>query len=77
MTVHEQSELSEVVWIDPDRMSGAPCFSGTRVPVQLLLDHLNRGHGIDDFLEACPSVSRSQVEKFLGLAVKNLVHSVR
>jgi uncharacterized protein (DUF433 family) len=42
----------------PGRMSGAPCFAGTRVPVQMLLDHPKHGETIEDFLEGAPSVTR-------------------
>ena len=57
-------------------MSAAPCFAGTRVPVQLLLDHLKHGETIDDFLEGAPSVSREQAELFLELEAENLVECV-
>jgi uncharacterized protein (DUF433 family) len=57
-------------------MSGAPCFAGTRVPVQMLLGHLKHGDTIDDFLEAAPSVSREQAELFLELATEQLVECV-
>jgi len=50
---------------DRDVMGGAPVFSGTRVPVQTLLDYLEAGDSIDDFLEGFPSVSREQVVTFL------------
>ena len=48
-----------------DVMGGTPVFSGTRVPVQTLLDYLEAGDGIDEFLEGFPSVSREQVIAFL------------
>jgi uncharacterized protein (DUF433 family) len=53
-------------------MSGAPCFTGTRVPVQLLLDQLKHGYTIDDFLVGAPSVSRELAETFLRLASEQL-----
>ena len=43
-----------------DVMGGAPVFSGTRVPVQTLLDYLEAGESIDDFLEGFPSVTREK-----------------
>ena len=46
-------------------MSGAPCFAGTRVPIQNLIDYLEGGDSIEDFLEGFPSVSREQVIAFL------------
>jgi len=42
-------------------MSGAPCFAGTRVPIQNLIDYLEGGESIEDFLEGFPTVSREQV----------------
>jgi uncharacterized protein (DUF433 family) len=55
MTVEQKAKLGRVVWIDPDRMSGAPCFTGTRVPVRMLLDHLKHSDTIEDFLEGAPT----------------------
>jgi uncharacterized protein (DUF433 family) len=46
-------------------MGGMPVFSGTRVPVQTLLDYLEGGEPIDDVLDGFPSVSRAQVITFL------------
>ena len=76
VTADQRAKLSRVVWIDPDRMSGAPCFAGTRVPVQMLLDHLKHGDTIDDFLEGAPSVTREQAELFLELAGEQLIECV-
>jgi uncharacterized protein (DUF433 family) len=59
---------SSVVTASPDVMSGAPVFPGTRVPVQTLLEYLEAGDSIDDFLAGFPSVSRSQVIAFLERA---------
>jgi uncharacterized protein (DUF433 family) len=49
-------------------MGGTAVFAGTRVPVQTLLDYLEAGETIDDFLEGFPSVMREQVVGFLELA---------
>jgi uncharacterized protein (DUF433 family) len=54
-------------------MGGTPVFYGTRVPVQTLLDYLEAGESIDDFLEGFPSVSRGQVVAFLEEAKDRLV----
>jgi uncharacterized protein (DUF433 family) len=51
-----------------DIMGGAPVFAGTRVPVQTLLDYLEAGDSIDDFLTGFPSVTRSQVIALLERA---------
>jgi uncharacterized protein (DUF433 family) len=73
LPAHERIELaarlyadrSAVISSDPEVMSGAPVFRGTRVLVQTLLEHLEAGDSIDDFLEGFPSVSREQVIAFL------------
>lgn len=54
-------------------MGGTPCFSGTRVPVQTLLDYLEAGDSIDDFLDGFPTVKRKQVITFLEAATEKLV----
>ena len=57
--------MTSVVEIHPDIMSGAPCFAGTRVPIQNLIDYLEGGDSIEDFLDGFPSVPREQVIAFL------------
>lgn len=42
--------LAEAVWVDPARMSGVPCFRGTRLPVQQLFDWIEEGVPLDEFL---------------------------
>ncbi len=51
-------------------------FYGTRVPVQTLLDYLEAGETIDEFLDGFPSVTRAQVIAFLESAKDRLVESV-
>jgi len=48
-----------------DVMGGTPVFAGTRVPIQTLIDYLEGGESIDDFLEGFPTVTREQVIAFL------------
>jgi uncharacterized protein (DUF433 family) len=62
-----------VISCSPDVMGGTPVFSGTRVPVQTLLDYLEGGESIDDFLAGFPTVSREQVIAFLEQAKDRLV----
>jgi uncharacterized protein (DUF433 family) len=62
-----------VVKIDPEIMSGAPCFAGTRVPIQNLIDYLEGGDSIDEFLEGFPTVSREQVIAFLEDAKESVL----
>ena len=51
-----------------DRLSGTPVFAGTRVPVQTLIDYLEAGDPLQDFLEDFPSVSRGHAIAVLELA---------
>ena len=53
---------------NPDILGGAPVFSGTRVPVRTLMEHLEAGDRLDDFLEDFPTVSREQALEALDLA---------
>ena len=62
-----------VVKIDPELMSGAPCFAGTRVPIQNLMDYLEGGDSIDEFLEDFPTVSRQQVISCLEEAKESVL----
>ena len=62
-----------VISRSPKVMGGTPVFSGTRVPVQTLLDYLGSGESIDDFLAGFPSVNREQVIEFLEQAKDRLV----
>jgi uncharacterized protein (DUF433 family) len=57
-------------------MGGTPVFSGTRVPVQTLLDYLEAGETIGDFLAGFPSVTREHVIEFLQQAKDRFVQSV-
>lgn len=66
MNTHPVSRSQEV-------MGGTPVFTGTRVPVQTLLDYLEAGETIDAFLEGFPSVTRAQVVQFLEQARDRLV----
>ena len=68
--------MDKIVCRDPGVMGGAPVFCGTRVPVQTLLDHLEAGETINDFLEGYPSVTRAQAVGFLEEAKDRLLESV-
>lgn len=69
MTAEQQSRLDQIVWADPGRMSGTPCFRGTRVPVQTLIDHFEGNATLDQFLDGFPSVTRDQAIQFFVLLV--------
>ena len=61
MTAEDRIRLDEAVWVDPERMSGTSCFRGTRVPVQSLIDLLETGETVDQFLELYPATTREQL----------------
>jgi uncharacterized protein (DUF433 family) len=62
-----------LISIDPERMSGEPCFAGTRVPIKTLFVHLEAGDPLDIFLEDFEGVTREQAVAVLQLARKNLL----
>ena len=64
-----------VVSVRPDVMGGTAVFSGTRVPVQTLLDYLEAGELIDDFLDGFPSVTRQQIIAFLKEAKDRVIEA--
>ena len=66
--MEQKALLHEIVWIDPDRLSGAPCFKGTRVPVQALIDHIEGNATLEEFLDGFPSVTREQAIRFIDLS---------
>jgi uncharacterized protein (DUF433 family) len=61
-----------IVISSPDILSGTPVFAGTRVPVQALIDYLEGGETIDDFLTGFPTVRREQVVAFLEKAAARM-----
>lgn len=68
-------QRDEVIHSDPQIMSGVPVFVGTRVPVKNLIDYLEAGDSIDDFLRSFPTVTREQAVAALELAGDLLVAS--
>jgi uncharacterized protein (DUF433 family) len=62
-----------IVTIDPEIMSGTPCFTGTRVPARTLIDYLEAGDSLDDFVEDFPTVPREQAIAFLEEASERML----
>ena len=62
-------ERKLIVSRDPEVMNGALVFSGTRVPVEILIQHLAAGDTIDKFLEDFPSVRREQAVAYLEMTL--------
>ncbi len=75
--MHVESKLGSmahpIVTVSPDILSGTPVFAGTRVPVQALIDYLEGGETIDDFLAGFPTVDRAQVVAFLDEATSRMI----
>jgi uncharacterized protein (DUF433 family) len=61
-------QLSELIVSDPEIMSGAPCFRGTRVPVSVLFENLTAGMTLEEILNTWPSLERDDVLAVLELA---------
>jgi uncharacterized protein (DUF433 family) len=66
-----------VVHSDPEILSGIPVFVGSRVPFQNLMDYLEAGHALDEFLEDFPSVVRDQALAALEEAKEAVLISAR
>ena len=62
----------QVIVRDPDVMSGTPCFRGTRVPFKNLIDYLEGGHSLGEFLQQFPSVTQEMAVQALEEAKESL-----
>ena len=67
----------QTISVSPEIMGGTPVFTGTRVPVQTLIDYIKAGESIESFLEGFPSVKKEQVLAFLDEARDLIVASVQ
>ena len=65
-----------VIVSDPEILGGTPCFKGTRVPLQNLIDYIEGGDTLDAFLDQFPSVTREQATEALQEMKNALVHKV-
>ena len=71
---YEQQEAAmKEITIDPEILGGIPVFSGTRVPVQGLFDHLEAGDSVDKFLESFPDVTKEQAITVLEASKASLL----
>jgi uncharacterized protein (DUF433 family) len=76
VTAQEKMNAASVVSVDPAIMHGTPCFTGTRVPEQTLLDYIEEGDTLDSFLKDFTTVTRDQAIRFLELAKQQLIECV-
>ena len=67
------TDRPQLIEVDPEKMSGAPCFTGTRVPVTHLFDYLEADDSVDEFLTDFPTVTRQQVLGVLELMKARLL----
>ena len=65
LTLDDEQIAQLPITVDPEILSGAPVFRGTRVPVASLLDNLAAGLALDDFLDNFPTVTREQAIQVL------------
>jgi uncharacterized protein (DUF433 family) len=71
----QQFPANVPIWVDPERMSGAPCFAGTRVPVESLFTNLESGLNLDEYIECFPDVTREQAVAVLEYAHKTALQA--
>ena len=71
--IQPEHPLFGLIWINPKRVSGAPCFFGTRVPIKNLFDSVAAGETVDEFLEGFEGVTREQALAVLELAGDDLL----
>ena len=72
LVIQENEIASLPITIDPEILGGTPVFRGTRVPVDALLNNLEVGVSIDEFLENFPTVSREQVLEVIKFSAATL-----
>jgi uncharacterized protein (DUF433 family) len=68
---------SSVVHSDPEILGGTPVFIGTRVPVQALIDYIEGGHSLKEFLDDFPTVTREVAVAALEQAKAHLIADAR
>jgi len=64
--------VKDYINIDSEILSGNPVFKGTRVPIQTLFDHLEKGISLDEFLDDFPTVKKDQAIAVIEIASKIL-----
>lgn len=69
----DKHAFKDIITCNPQIMSGTPVFKNTRVPIKNLIDYLEAGDDLDEFLEDFPSVSRTQAVQALELAKEMLL----
>ncbi len=65
-----------MIVVDPEIMNGTPCFRGTRVPFKNLMDYLEGGHSLQEFLDQFPTVTREMAVQALEEAKESLLEKI-
>jgi uncharacterized protein (DUF433 family) len=76
MPLEMEGMAAPVIVRDPEILGGIPCFRGTRVPFQNLLDYLEAGDTLDEFLEQFPTVTREMAIEALEIAKDSLLATI-
>jgi uncharacterized protein (DUF433 family) len=69
-------DFNGIIHSDPEIMGGTPVFVGTRVPLQNLIDYLEGGESVDDFLKAFPTVKKEQAVAVIEAGKLTLLETV-
>jgi len=70
--IYNMEKIKDLIHSDKEILGGQPVFKGTRVPVETLFMHLEKGVSMNEFLEDFPTVSKAQVVGILEIAEKLL-----
>ena len=65
-----------MIVVDPEVLNGIPCFRGTRVPFRNLMDYLEGGHSLQEFLDQFPTVTREMAVQALEEAKESLLDRI-
>ena len=65
-----------MIVVDPEVMNGTPCFRGTRVPFKNLMDYLEGGHSLPEFLDQFPTITREMAVQALEEAKESLLDRI-
>lgn len=68
--------VERMIVVDPEVMNGTPCFRGTRVPFKNLMDYLEGGHALREFLDQFPTVTREMAVQALEEAKESLLDRI-
>jgi len=66
---------SKIIISHPDILGGKPVFKGTRVPFSNLIEYIESGYSVNDFLQGFPTVKKSQVNEVLNLLSQTILQS--